>query len=41
MEFGYTNLHQKYSGIPAIRNAPNINRGSVSFTYSFSRPLGG
>ena len=40
VEFGYTNLQQKYSGIPALLNAPNVNRGSVSLIYSFAKPLG-
>jgi hypothetical protein len=41
VEFGYTNVHQKFTGIPAIVNAPNVNRGFVSLSYNFSRPLGG
>jgi hypothetical protein len=41
MEFGYTRLHEKYSFIPVVANAPNTDRGFVSFSYNFSRPLGG
>jgi hypothetical protein len=41
VEFGYTQLHQSYSGIRPITSSPNINRGSVSITYNFARPLGG
>jgi hypothetical protein len=41
VEFRYTNLQQQYSGIPALRNASNVSRGSVSLSYNFSRPLGG
>jgi hypothetical protein len=41
VEFGYTGLHQSYSGIPVISNAPFINRESISISYNFSRPLGG
>jgi hypothetical protein len=38
--FGYSRLHQSYSNISAISNAPDTNRGWVSFSYQFARPLG-
>jgi hypothetical protein len=38
--FGYSRLHQSYSNITAISNAPDTNRGWVSFSYQFARPLG-
>jgi hypothetical protein len=38
--FGYTRLHQSYSDISAISEAPDTNRGWVSFSYQFARPLG-
>jgi hypothetical protein len=41
VEFGYTRLHQTYSGIPVISNAPNTNREFISISYHFARPLGG
>ena len=41
MELGYIRAHQTYSGIPAISTAPNTNRGFISFSYTFTRPLGG
>jgi len=41
VEFRYTNLQQRYNDIPALRNASNVSRGSVSLSYNFSRPLGG
>jgi len=40
MEFGYNSAHQKYSGIQAISNNPNINRVSFSLSYNFLRPVG-
>jgi hypothetical protein len=39
--FGYTRLHESYSFIPVISHAPNTDRGFVSFSYNFSKPLGG
>jgi hypothetical protein len=39
-EIGYTRLHQSYSGIEAISNAPNANREFISVSYQFARPLG-
>ncbi|MGH9517159.1 MAG: hypothetical protein ACRD3P_15945 [Terriglobales bacterium] len=38
--FGYSRLHQSYSSVSAISNAPDTNRGWVSFSYEFARPLG-
>jgi hypothetical protein len=40
VQFGYTRLHQSYSGIPLILNAPNADREFVSLTYQFARLLG-
>jgi hypothetical protein len=37
---GYSRLHQSYSNIAAITNAPDTNRGWVSVSYQFVRPLG-
>jgi hypothetical protein len=39
-ELGYARLHQSYSGISVISNAPNSNREFISITYQFARPLG-
>lgn len=36
----YTRLHQNYSGIPLIANAPNTNVESISISYQFVRALG-
>jgi hypothetical protein len=36
----YTRLHQTYSSIALIANAPNTNVESVSISYQFTRPLG-
>lgn len=41
VEFGYTYLHQSYTGIPVITISPNTNREYINITYQFSRPLGG
>jgi hypothetical protein len=41
IDFGYTRVHQTYSGIPVISNAPNTNREFVTLSYTFARPLGG
>ena len=40
MEFGYTRLHQSYSGIAVISNAPNTNREFISISYQFTRTAG-
>ncbi len=37
---GYSRLHQSYSNIAAITNAPDTNRGWISVSYQFARPLG-
>jgi hypothetical protein len=37
---GYQRLHQSYNGVAVIAIAPNANREFISFTYTFSRPLG-
>ncbi len=39
-ELGYTRLHQSYSGITVISNAPDSNHGFISISYQFTRPLG-
>jgi len=39
-EVGYTRLHQSYSGVGAISNAPDTNREFISVSYQFARPLG-
>jgi hypothetical protein len=39
-ELGYSRLHQSYSGIAVISNAPDSNREYISLSYQFSRPLG-
>jgi hypothetical protein len=40
VEMGYTHLHQSYSSVPSISNAPDQNYAWVSFSYQFNRPLG-
>jgi len=40
LEFGYTRLHQSYSNIAVISNAPDSNREYVSISYQLTRPLG-
>jgi hypothetical protein len=40
LELGYANLHQTYSDVPAISTIHGRNRGWVSFSYNFQRPLG-
>jgi hypothetical protein len=37
---GYTYLHQSYSDIAIISNAPNTNRVFISVNYELARPLG-
>ncbi len=39
-ELGYVRLHQSYSGIAVISNAPDSNRGFISVSYQFTRPVG-
>lgn len=40
LALGYSRLHQSYSNISAISGAPDTNRGWVSISYQFARPLG-
>lgn len=40
VEGGYARLHQSYTGIAVISNAPNTNREYLSISYQFARPLG-
>jgi len=40
VEVGYTRLHQSYSSISVISNAPDTNREYISVAYQFTRPLG-
>ena len=40
MEFGYTRMHQTYSQLTVISNAPDTNQAFISFSYNFTRPLG-
>lgn len=37
---GYVRLHQSYTGIAVISNAPDSNREFISVSYQFTRPLG-
>jgi hypothetical protein len=39
-ELGYSRLHQSYSGVAVISNAPDSNRVYISLSYQFLRPLG-
>ncbi len=39
-ELGYVRLHQSYSGIALISDAPDSNREFVSISYQFTRGLG-
>lgn len=38
--FGYTRLHQNYSGVTAIALTPDSDRAYFSLSYFFHRPLG-
>jgi hypothetical protein len=38
-ELGYVRLHQSYSGIAVLSNAPDSNREFVSISYQFTRAL--
>src|SRR5438067_3197714 len=40
LDLAYSRVHQSYSGIGAISNAPDTNRGWISVSYQFARPLG-
>jgi hypothetical protein len=39
-ELGYTRLHETYSTISVIAQEPDSDRGYVSISYQFKRPLG-
>ena len=39
-DLAYSRMHQSYSNISAISGAPDTNRGWVSISYQFARPLG-
>lgn len=39
-EFGYTRLHESYNGVTSVSAAPDSDRGFVTLTYHFTRPLG-
>jgi hypothetical protein len=39
IQFGYNWTHQAYPSIQAIATDPNVNRGFVTFNYTFSKPL--
>jgi len=36
----YTRMHQSYNNVAAISNTPDHDRGTVTLSYEFSRPLG-
>lgn len=40
VNFEYDRLHQSYGGIQAISNNPDSDRGAVSLSWQFMRPLG-
>ena len=40
LNFEYDRLHQSYTGIAAISDDPNSDRGVVSLAWQFSRPMG-
>jgi hypothetical protein len=40
LDFGYTRIHQSYTSIAVISNAPDANRETISISYQFTRPLG-
>jgi len=40
LALGYERLHQSYSGVAVISNAPDSNRESISILYQFTRPIG-
>ncbi|HEX3741019.1 MAG TPA: hypothetical protein VHV29_15065 [Terriglobales bacterium] len=40
LSLGYSRLHQSYSDIAAVSNAPDTNRGWLSISYQFAKPLG-
>ncbi len=40
MEAGYTRIYQSYGNITIISTTPDTNRGWISISYHFARPLG-
>lgn len=40
LQLGYTRLHQDYSNVAVLASTPTTNRGFVTVSYTFSRPLG-
>ena len=40
LQLQYMRLHQSYSDIAVLSNAPNRNRESITISYQFARPLG-
>jgi hypothetical protein len=40
LQFGYTRLHQSYSGVAVLSTNPDTNREFGTLSYQFSRPLG-
>jgi hypothetical protein len=40
VQLRYTRLHQSYTDVSTLANAPDRNNISVSLSYSFERPLG-
>ena len=40
LQMGFTHLHQSYSSVNAISNAPNRNNVWISLSYQFERSLG-
>jgi hypothetical protein len=38
--FGYARIHQSYSGVAVISDAPDSDREYISISYQFTRPLG-
>jgi hypothetical protein len=39
-ELGYTRLHESYSSVAVISEDPDSDRGYISISYQFKRPLG-
>jgi len=40
VELGYNRVNQHYGSVGAISNNPNADRGWISISYQFARPLG-
>jgi hypothetical protein len=40
VQLRYTRLHQSYTDVPVLANAPNRNNVLVSLSYQFEKPLG-